>query len=210
MAAWYRKSIVRYGCCQSPNTPEPLELLGHDADEPLGVRAAGPAEIGRRHLALLRAELAVDFQLDGQAVAVVARDVGRVEAGHRPRLDDEVLEDLVEGGAEVNLPVGVGRTVVKHILRGAGPARPELPVQADLLPPGNRFRFGRLQVGLHREVGPRQVQRGFPVGHMNGQLYRRLVVSLRPSRARHSKPQTQRRTGTPDGVSVRLCVSASR
>src|SRR6202030_3983837 len=37
---------------------EPLELCAHRADEPLGVRAAGAAEIGDRHLAFLRAELA--------------------------------------------------------------------------------------------------------------------------------------------------------
>ncbi len=100
---------------------QPLELLGHHADEPLGVGAAGAAKVRRRHLPLLRPELAVDLQLDRQAVAVVPRDVRRVVAGHRAGLDDEVLEDLVERGAQVDLPVGVGRPVVQHVLRRAGP-----------------------------------------------------------------------------------------
>ena len=53
---------------------EALELARViDADEPLGVRAARATEVGGRHLALLRAELAVDLQLDRQAVTVAAR-----------------------------------------------------------------------------------------------------------------------------------------
>ena len=55
--------------------PEALELLRHHADVALGVGAAGAAEIGDAHLALLRPELAIDLQLDRQAVAVVARHV---------------------------------------------------------------------------------------------------------------------------------------
>ena len=54
---------------------EPLELLGHRADEALGVRAARAAEVRDRHLALLRAELAIDLQLDRQSMTVVAHHV---------------------------------------------------------------------------------------------------------------------------------------
>ena len=60
-----------------------LELDTHHVDEARGVRPAGTAEVGDRHLALFRAELAIDFQLDGQTVAVVPEDVGRVEPHHR-------------------------------------------------------------------------------------------------------------------------------
>ena len=67
-----------------PEDAQPLELFRHGAHEPLGVRAAGAAEIRDRHVALLRTELPVDLQLDRQAMAVVADDVGRVEPGHRP------------------------------------------------------------------------------------------------------------------------------
>ena len=50
--------------------------------------------------------------------------VRRVEARHRPRPHDEVLEDLVEGGAEVDVAVGVGRAVVQDEDRRArGAAR---------------------------------------------------------------------------------------
>ena len=53
-------------------------------------------------------------------MAIPAGDVGRVEAGHGFGLDDEVLEDLVEGGAQVDVAVGVGRAVVQDVSGAAG------------------------------------------------------------------------------------------
>src|SRR5215470_8893230 len=78
-----------------------LELPAHHADEALGVSTARTAEVGDRHVALLRPEFAIDAKLDRQAVAVVSGNVRRVEAGHRSRLDDEILQNLVERGAEM-------------------------------------------------------------------------------------------------------------
>jgi hypothetical protein len=63
---------------------ETTKLIRHDADEPFGRRAAGAADVGHRHVALLRPELAVDLELDRQSMTVVARHVRRIEAGHRP------------------------------------------------------------------------------------------------------------------------------
>ena len=145
--------------------PEPLEFLRHHADEARRVRAARAAEVGDAHVALLRAEFAIDLQLDRQAVAVVARHVGRVEAGHRSRLDDEVLEDLVERRAEMDLPVGVRRTVVEDELRASLPRRADLPVEVHRRPSRERLRLGGRQVGLHREPRAGQVERVLPVGH---------------------------------------------
>ena len=59
---------------------EALELLRHDADEALRVGAAGATDVGARHLALLRSELAIDTQLDRESVAVVSRHERRVVA----------------------------------------------------------------------------------------------------------------------------------
>ena len=59
----------------------------------------------------------------GQAVAVPARHVRRVEAQHVAGLDDEVLEDLVERRADVDLAVGVRRPVVQQVELGALPRR---------------------------------------------------------------------------------------
>ena len=52
---------------------QPLEFTGHHVDIPAGVLAAGATDVGERHIALLWSELAVDFELDRQAMTVVAR-----------------------------------------------------------------------------------------------------------------------------------------
>ncbi len=146
---------------------EALELLAHHPDEARRVVAAGPPEVRQRHVALLRAELAIDVQLDRQPVAVVSEHVGGVVAHHRARLHDQILEDLVHGRADVNLAVRVRRSVVQDELRAAAPGFADLFVQADLLPPGECLRLSGLQVRLHREVGPREIQCVFPIRHVN-------------------------------------------
>ena len=49
-------------------------------------------------------------------MGVPAGDIGGLEAGHVLVLDDDVLEDLVQGGADVDVAVGVGRAVVEDKL----------------------------------------------------------------------------------------------
>ena len=70
------------------------------------------------------AEFGHDFDFDGQAVAIPAGDVGGVEAGHGLVVDDEILEDLVDDVAHVDIAVGVGGAVVQDIQR-AEPLRAE-------------------------------------------------------------------------------------
>ncbi len=93
------------------------------------VVAAGAADGDGVHLELFAAELLVDFDFDGEAVAVPAGDVGGVEAGHGLGLDDEVLDALVEGVAEVDGSVGVGRAVVEDVFGGAGAGGADLGVE---------------------------------------------------------------------------------
>ncbi len=82
-----------------------LKLVALDLQVLLGVLAAGVADLERVHLQLLAAERFIYFDFDGQAVAIPARDVGRIEAGHGAGLDDEILEALVEGMAEMKAPL---------------------------------------------------------------------------------------------------------
>ena len=162
---------------------QPLEVVPHQADVLLRVGAARPPDVGDAHLALAAAQLAVHLELDRQPVAVEARHVGRVEAGHRPRLDHEVLEHLVERRAGVDASVGVRRPVVQHEARRAGPPRPNALVQAELLPARHGARLGGPQVGLHRKAGPGQVQGVFPGGHAD----RSIVVQSARAPARRAR-----------------------
>ena len=108
---------------------EALKLRGHRADKSFGVRTARATEVGHGHVPLFRPELAVDLQLDRQPMAVVADDERCVETGHRTRLDDEILQNLVERRAEVDVAGRVRRTVVQHEFRRPIPALANLPVE---------------------------------------------------------------------------------
>ena len=106
----------------------------------------------------------LDRVLDRQAVAVPAGHVLRVEAGQLPRLDDHVLEHLVDGVAHVDLAVGVGRAVVQHEQRRAVARVAQLLVQALFVPVLDPARLALGQVAAHRERRVGQVQRGAVVG----------------------------------------------
>ncbi len=138
---------------------EALEFAAVDIDELGGVGAAGGADVGDGHGGLALAEFGVDLQFDGQAVAVPAGDVGGVEAGHGLGLDDEVLQDLVECGAEVDVAVGVGRAVVKDELGAAGAGFADAAVEVRLLPALENFGLVGGEVRLHGEIVRRQVDR---------------------------------------------------
>ena len=58
-----------------------------------------------------------DLHLDRHAVAVPSGHIRRIESGKLPALDDDVLEDLVQRLADVNIVVGVRRSIVQHELR---------------------------------------------------------------------------------------------
>jgi hypothetical protein len=71
---------------------------------------------GRQVLAVLF----FDLDLDRHAVAIPARHVRRVVAGQGAGLDHHVLQDLVDGVADVDVAVGVRRAVVQDEFRTAG------------------------------------------------------------------------------------------
>src|SRR3546814_20821992 len=87
------------------NPAQALEGRSLDVDLRAGGFTALLPEFDRIALHPDRAVLLLDRDLDRQAVAVPARDVGRVEAGQVLRLDDDVLEDLVDRVAEVDRAV---------------------------------------------------------------------------------------------------------
>ena len=153
-----RERHGQVGLVPAAEDADALELGALQVDVLLGVGAAGVADGEGVHLQLFAAELLVDLDLDGQAVAVPAGDVGGVEAGHGLRLDDEVLDALVEGVAEVDGAVGVGRAVVEDVFGRAGAGGANLGVEVLLLPRGEAEGLVDGQVGLHGEGGLGQVQ----------------------------------------------------
>ena len=62
----------------------------------------------------------LDLPFDRQAVAVPARHVVRIVAAHLERAGDDVLQDLVQRVADMDVAVGIGRAVMQHEFFAAG------------------------------------------------------------------------------------------
>jgi hypothetical protein len=114
----------------------------------------------RLHLVAAQAAavLLLDRVLDRQAVAVPAGDVLGVEAGQLPRLDDHVLEHLVDGVTHVDGAVGIRGAVVQHEERRTVAGVTQALVEAFLVPGLDPARLPLGQVAPHRERGVRKVQ----------------------------------------------------
>src|SRR5690606_21699312 len=110
------------------------EVPALDLDLRLRVLAALLPELDRIELHPDLAVLLLDRDLDRQAVAVPARHVGRVEAREVLRLDDDVLEDLVDRMAQVDRAIGIRWSVVQHEQRPSRRVFAQLCIQALALP----------------------------------------------------------------------------
>ena len=130
-----------------------------------GIVAALLPELGCRHLMPRLADFLLYIELNGQAVAVPTRNIGRVKARQRLGLDDDVFEDLVDGMPNVELTVGIGGAVVEDKGRFTLPRFAHLAIQIHRSPSLKTLGLALCQIGLHREIGLGEIQRGFVVTH---------------------------------------------
>ncbi len=138
-----------------PNT-QALELLALDLHKLQRVLPAAPAELHHRHLVPVQPRVLDDLMFDGKAMGVPPGDVRCPHPLHGPHPHDHVLEDLVEGGTQMDVAVGIGRPVMQHEAWSA--LRPAHLLQAGVqplaLPCGQDLGFPAGQVGLHGKPGP--------------------------------------------------------
>jgi hypothetical protein len=107
-----------------------------------------------------------DLMLDRQAVAVPARNVGRIESGQRSGADDDVLEDLVDCMADVDVTIGVGR-VRRAERSGGGPARPRGSARkaCPVCQAATHSGFAPGKVAAHRKRRVGEIEGFLVVGH---------------------------------------------
>lgn len=129
----------------------------------LGVFAAGFSEFDDGGVDLLFFELFHDGLFDGEAVVVVAGDIGGAFAHHGLAFDDEVFEDFVEGGADVDRAVGVGGAVVEDVDGGVLAVLLDEVVDTDFVPVFLHLGLSFDEVGLHGDAE-------FRVGEVQGVL----------------------------------------
>ena len=151
-----------------PQHPQALEVAALAVHLAGGISAAGLTEGGGADLGAGLALLLFHLELDGQAMAVPARHVGGVQAIQGAGLDNDVLEHLVDGVADVDVAIGVGGAVVKDELLGPRAGGTDLAVEVHGLPVGEQLRFPLGQVGLHGEAGVGQVEGVLVIAHGAG------------------------------------------
>jgi hypothetical protein len=96
-------------------------------------------------------------------VAIPAGDVGGAQAAQVAGFDDDILEDFVEGGADMHVAIGERRAVVQNELVRALPGLLEALVKPAALPFFEPLRFARDELRFHGEIGARQIQSIFVV-----------------------------------------------
>jgi len=141
-----------------------LELLTLHLHEFCRILAAQFAHFGFGDLVLFRTQILLNLQFDGQPVAVPSRDVGRFEAAHAFAFQDDILQDLVEGMADVDMTVGIGRAVMEYVFRLVLACVSHFVIESHTIPFSHNLHFFLCEIGLHGKVGNRQVQ-GFFIIH---------------------------------------------
>ena len=125
------------------------------------------AELYPVHIVLVQAlgpVLFLHLPLNWQAMAVPAGDVVRVAAQHLVGAVDDVLQDLVQAGADVQVAIGIGRPIVQDELLAPLAGVPLAVEQVHGLPALQDQRLPLGQAGAHGKFGFRQEYRAFVIG----------------------------------------------
>ena len=141
--------------------PEPAEGTALDIDVIQGELGAAAADLR----GLEAGGFLHDLELDRQAVAVPARHEGRGETRHGFGFHHQILEQLVERGAHVDVAICERRAVMKNELRGVlrAAAGKNFRVKSPAFPALQTRRFVLHQVPPHRESRLRESQGVFVI-----------------------------------------------
>ena len=133
-------------------------MLALNVEEFFGIGAAFRSHLEGIHLQLFLAQLLIHFDFDGQAVAIPSGDIRGVKTGHCFGLNDEVLQALIQGMAQVDGAVGIGRPVVQNVDWSALPGLADALIDPHLLPAFEHLGLVLRQVRLHGKICARQAE----------------------------------------------------
>ena len=140
---------------------EPAELVGLHLHPMGGEVAAFLTEFVDGNLVLvlaLGAILLLDLPFDRQAVAVPAGHIIGVIAPHLEGAGDDVLQDLVERMADMEIAIGIGRAIVKDVFRPPCAGFAQTLVEPRPVPGLEPLGLGLGQARPHGKVGLGQEQ----------------------------------------------------
>ena len=133
-----------------------FEFLALDIQPFLGKVAAFLAKFGNRNLVLVfafGAILFLDLPFNRQAVAVPSRNINRILAHHLLGPGDHVFQNFVQGMANMQMTIGIGRAIMEHKLFPAFGNPANGAVKIVFLPLLQQCRFHFRQPRPHRKIG---------------------------------------------------------
>ena len=142
-----------------------LEFPALDVEKFLRVLAAAFADRMSGQILFPVAQFHFHIMFDGQPVTVPAGHIGRGPAQQIARLDHNILENLVQRRAQMNMTVGIGRAVMQHIPPPFARSFLHETIGVRLFPELQRLRFLLDKVRLHRKPGIRQIEGRFIFSH---------------------------------------------
>ena len=111
------------------------------------------------------ANLFFNVQLNRQTVTIPPGHIGRIKSRQRLGFDDDVLENLIDRVAHVEVTVCIRGAIVKDELWLPLPHLANLGIEVHLRPGLQAIGFTLREIRLHRKICLRQIQRGFVVTH---------------------------------------------
>ncbi len=138
---------------------EPFELLPLDIYEFGRIIPALLPDIHGGELHFLLSETLLNLMLNRQSMTVPARHIMAVKTGHKLRLHNDILQDLIQCCSNVNIPVRIGRAIVKDIFCPLLCLPDQFPVNSSGLPHLQKFRLSFGQIGPHGKVSLRKIER---------------------------------------------------
>ena len=114
-------------------------------------------ELSNRNLAAIHAISLDGLTLDRQTVSIPARDIRRLIPHHIARTDDEILENLVQGVAHVQIAVCIRRAVVQDEEWLALVLLHQFMIELCLLPVLKKTRLALGKTRTHRKICLRQI-----------------------------------------------------
>ncbi len=156
--SFIRKVHGQVGPFPFTENTQPDKLLPLNINEFIGISATGPADLHLAHLFLTAPEIFIHLVFDRQAVAIPAGYIMAAKTSQGARLDDNILQNLVQGVPHVEMSIGIGRPVMKDKTLGILSFLKHPPIHILVFPGLNELRLPFCQVPAHGKSGFGQIQ----------------------------------------------------
>ena len=89
-----------------------FKLISLNINEFFSILPAKPPNISQRKVFLFLPDFNIHVMLNGKPVAVPARHINRIIAGHLFGANDDIFQNFVQSGSDMDIAVGVRGTIM--------------------------------------------------------------------------------------------------